>query len=145
MFLVFEYMPYDLTGLIESSLEYVPCIAFAGCRVPSVLPVSPPRMTIDHVRLYGYQLLEALAYMHRNKFMHRDLKSSNILLGDDHTLKVCAVAPPPVSPTPAVDFGHFGLALPPRLPTLACPDKRNSAKPKPTASSPCGTARQSCC
>jgi serine/threonine protein kinase len=48
-YLVFEYLPYDLAGLIESGMDF----------------------THDHIRWYALQLLRGIKYMHANDFVHR--------------------------------------------------------------------------
>jgi len=53
VFMVFEYVDFDLAGLLDS--EHV-------------------RLTEDHIRSYTKQLLEGVAYMHTNSIIHRDLK-----------------------------------------------------------------------
>ena len=35
-----------------------------------------------------FQLLQALNYLHKNSIMHRDLKTSNILVSNDHVIKL---------------------------------------------------------
>ena len=35
------------------------------------------------------QLLAGLAYLHEHWVLHRDLKTSNLLYGNDGTLKIC--------------------------------------------------------
>lgn len=66
IYLVFEYLDYDMAGLLEST--YI------------LKPVE--------IKLFLYQLLQALAYMHENDFVHRDLKTSNLLVSSDHVLKL---------------------------------------------------------
>lgn len=41
------------------------------------------------IRLYMYQLLKGLAYMHSLHLMHRDVKPENLLISDRKELKIC--------------------------------------------------------
>lgn len=70
-YLVFDYMDHDLFGLLESGL-----------------------VTFDeqHVASFMQQLLSALDYCHTKKFLHRDIKCSNILLNNKGQVKVCSCA-----------------------------------------------------
>lgn len=54
------------------------------------------------------QLLRGIAYLHEHWVLHRDLKTSNLLYGNDGTLKIC-------------DFGlarQFGSPLRPYTPMV---------------------------
>ncbi|KAJ4826295.1 hypothetical protein Tsubulata_004046 [Turnera subulata] len=67
LYLVFEYMEHDLAGLITS-----PEINFSEAQV----------------KCYMKQLLCAIEHCHVNGIMHRDIKSSNILVNNEGILKL---------------------------------------------------------
>ena len=66
LFLVLEYVEHDLTGLLDVAYQF----------------------TEVQIKCIFKQLLEALAFMHENKYVHRDIKSSNILLNSSFGLKL---------------------------------------------------------
>jgi cyclin-dependent kinase 12/13 len=68
IYMVFEAMSHDLTGLMES--EY------------------SKHFSQGQVKCYMQQLFEALNYCHRNGILHRDLKPSNILLNPRGEVKL---------------------------------------------------------
>ncbi|XP_042005332.1 probable serine/threonine-protein kinase At1g54610 [Salvia splendens] len=67
LYLVFEYMEHDLTGLAS-----LPGVKF-----------SEPQ-----VKCYMKQLLSGLDYCHRNGILHRDIKGSNLLINNHGILKI---------------------------------------------------------
>lgn len=68
VFLVFEYLPWDLTGLILH---------------PQTI-ISPA-----HIKCILRQMLQGLCYLHeKTKIIHRDIKGSNFLLDRDGTVKL---------------------------------------------------------
>ncbi|KAL1555605.1 putative serine/threonine-protein kinase [Salvia divinorum] len=67
LYLVFEYMEHDLTGLAS-----LPGVKF-----------SEPQ-----VKCYMKQLLSGLDYCHRNGVLHRDIKGSNLLINNHGILKI---------------------------------------------------------
>lgn len=67
VFMVFEYLEYDLTGILET---------------PEI------RFTQDHIKSWSQQLLMGVHYMHINKVIHRDLKASNLLVNKKGELKI---------------------------------------------------------
>jgi len=66
IFLVFEYVDYDLAGLLDSGYKF----------------------DVKQVKLLMFQLLSVLDFLHARGIVHRDLKCSNLLLKDDTTLKL---------------------------------------------------------
>jgi len=67
VFMVFEYLEYDLTGIIET---------------------KEIKITADHIKSWSHQLLKGVQYMHINKIVHRDLKASNLLINRRGELKI---------------------------------------------------------
>lgn len=46
------------------------------------------KYTTSEIKSIAKQLLEGVAYLHRNKILHRDIKSANILLNDEGEVKL---------------------------------------------------------
>eukprot|EP01052_Picozoa_sp_SAG31_P030424 SAG31_NODE_3119_length_4656_cov_3.057055_3_plen_238_part_00 len=67
IFMVFEYMDHDLTGLIDN-----PKVTF----------------TSYEVKLYMKQMLKGLQYCHSNMVLHRDVKGANMLINNVGQLKI---------------------------------------------------------
>ncbi|CAK9149488.1 unnamed protein product [Ilex paraguariensis] len=67
LYLVFEYMEHDLTGLAS---------------LPGV------KFTEPQVKCYMQQLLSGLEHCHSNGVLHRDIKGSNLLIDNHGILKI---------------------------------------------------------
>ncbi|CAI5739449.1 unnamed protein product [Peronospora destructor] len=67
LYFAFEYMEHDLSGLLNH---------------PRI------RFTRTQIQCYMRQLLTGIAFMHRNKITHRDIKASNLLLNNQGMLKI---------------------------------------------------------
>ncbi|XP_021752771.1 cyclin-dependent kinase C-1-like [Chenopodium quinoa] len=67
VYLVFEYMDHDLTGLSDR---------------PGL------RFTVPQIKCYMKQLLTGLHYCHANEVLHRDIKGANVLLNNNGSLKL---------------------------------------------------------
>ncbi|KAL6553964.1 hypothetical protein OROMI_019637 [Orobanche minor] len=67
LYLVFEYMEHDLSGLVS---------------IPSI------KFTEPQVKCYMQQLLSGLDYCHSNGVLHRDIKGSNLLIDNHGILKI---------------------------------------------------------
>jgi len=66
VYLVFEFMDHDMAGLLDSGIY----------------------MQEEHVKCYFKQLLEGLHYLHSNNILHRDIKTSNLLINNKGILKL---------------------------------------------------------
>lgn len=51
--------------------------------------VQRGRMQESEVRQIVHQVLQALTYLHRNQFFHRDIKECNILINSEGVVKLC--------------------------------------------------------
>lgn len=67
IYMVFEYMDHDLTGLMDT-----PGIQFSEAQV----------------KTYMQQLLSGLWYCHEREVLHRDIKGSNLLVDNNGNLKI---------------------------------------------------------
>lgn len=67
LFLVLEYISHDLTGLLDMAVQ------LSEVQTKSIVK----------------QLLEVLEFMHLRNYVHRDLKSSNVLITDNYEGKCC--------------------------------------------------------
>ncbi|GBG27284.1 Protein kinase [Hondaea fermentalgiana] len=71
LYLVFDYHPRNLHARIQEVRQRGGCFG------------------LDLIARWTYQLVSALAYMHRYGFFHRDIKPENLLLDSDDGIQVC--------------------------------------------------------
>jgi cyclin-dependent kinase 12/13 len=67
IFMIFEFVPFDLAGLIKSPGAH---------------------FTPDHKKSFAKQLLDGVFFMHCNNILHRDIKAANILVTRGNVLKI---------------------------------------------------------
>lgn len=67
VFMVFEFVDYDLSGLLKSS----------GVNI-----------TERHMKSFLYQLLKGVDFLHSKRILHRDIKSANLLVTRGNVLKI---------------------------------------------------------
>ncbi|VDI51789.1 nemo like kinase, partial [Mytilus galloprovincialis] len=69
----FFHEVYVLTELMQSDLHKI--------------IVSPQPLTSDHVKVFLYQILRGLKYLHSARVLHRDIKPGNLLVNSNCVLK----------------------------------------------------------
>ncbi|KAL5724763.1 cyclin-dependent kinase [Ranunculus cassubicifolius] len=97
IFMVMEYMEHDLKGLMESMKQ----------------PFSQ-----SEVKCLMLQLLEGVKYLHDNWVLHRDLKTSNLLLNNRGELKICDFGLSRQYGSPLKPYTHLVVTLWYRAPEL---------------------------
>jgi serine/threonine-protein kinase BUR1 len=91
IYMVFPFMDHDLVGLLDA---------------PDI------RFTSAQVKCYIQQLLRGIEYMHSHGYMHRDIKSANILINNRGILKIA-------------DFGLARPLYPQDIPSAQKPEKEH--------------------
>ncbi|KAI5352046.1 hypothetical protein L3X38_004937 [Prunus dulcis] len=97
IFMVMEYMEHDLKALMETKKE----------------PFSQ-----SEVKCLMLQLLEGVKYLHDNWVLHRDLKTSNLLLNNCGELKICDFGLSRQYGSPLKPYTHLVVTLWYRAPEL---------------------------
>ncbi|XP_077211932.1 cyclin-dependent kinase G-2-like isoform X2 [Tasmannia lanceolata] len=105
IFMVMEYMEHDLKGLMEMMKQ----------------PFHP-----SQVKCLMLQLLEGVKYLHDNWVLHRDLKTSNLLLNNSGELKICDFGLSRQYGSPLKPYTHLVVTLWYRAPELLLGAKQYS-------------------
>ncbi|GAB4840576.1 hypothetical protein Ancab_021345 [Ancistrocladus abbreviatus] len=105
IFMVMEYMEHDLKGLMETMKQ----------------PFSQ-----SEVKCLMLQLFEGVKYLHDNWVLHRDLKTSNLLLNNRGELKICDFGLARQYGSPLKPYTHLVVTLWYRAPELLLGAKQYS-------------------
>ncbi|KGN51693.1 cyclin-dependent kinase G-2 isoform X1 [Cucumis sativus] len=97
IFMVMEYMEHDLKALMETMKQ----------------PFSQ-----SEVKCLMLQLLEGVKYLHDNWVLHRDLKTSNLLMNNQGELKICDFGLARQYGSPLKTYTHMVVTLWYRAPEL---------------------------
>ncbi|KAL0801177.1 hypothetical protein Bca101_056353 [Brassica carinata] len=105
IFMVMEYMDHDLKALMETMKQ---------------------RFSQSEVKCLMLQLLEGVKYLHDNWVLHRDLKTSNLLLNNRGELKICDFGLARQYGSPLKPYTHLVVTLWYRAPELLLGAKQYS-------------------
>ncbi|CAA6660084.1 unnamed protein product [Spirodela intermedia] len=97
IFMVMEYMEHDLKGLMD---------------------VMKQPFSQSEVKCLMLQLLEGVKYLHDNWVLHRDLKTSNLLVNNHGDLKICDFGLSRQYGSPLKPYTHLVVTLWYRAPEL---------------------------
>ena len=97
IYIVMDFVDYELKSLIENKKILI---------------------TNSHVKTLIYQLLSAVEYMHDKWIVHRDLKTSNLLIDNKGVLKVCDFGLARKYGSPLRAYTHMVVTLWYRAPEL---------------------------
>lgn len=105
IFMVMEYMEHDLKSIMETKRQ----------------PFSQ-----SEVKCLMLQLLEGVEYLHDNWVLHRDLKTSNILMNNQGELKICDFGMSRLYGSPLKQYTQLVVTLWYRAPELLLGAKQYS-------------------
>ncbi|KAL4584711.1 hypothetical protein LXL04_009319 [Taraxacum kok-saghyz] len=88
LYLVFEYMEHDLSGLaaIQTGKFTEPQVIITNIQILSFPPINSSYVL--QIKCFIKQLLSGLEHCHNNGVLHRDIKGSNLLIDNDGILKI---------------------------------------------------------
>jgi serine/threonine protein kinase len=77
------------TSFVENNNFYIVTELVTGGSLADLISKHPHGLPAAQTTAILKQLINAIQYMHSNGLIHRDIKSANILLKEDGTIKVC--------------------------------------------------------
>jgi cell division cycle 2-like protein len=98
IFIVMEYLEHDLKTLLED--------------------ITPKKFTISEVKCILNQLLLGVEYLHDNWILHRDIKTSNLLLNNNGIMKIADFGLARPYGSPLRPYTHVVVTLWYRAPEL---------------------------
>lgn len=77
------------TSVFDGKMQLFIVMEYFGCDLMHLLNSNASSLTRDHICLILYNLACALKVLHSANIMHRDIKTSNILVDEDCNIKIC--------------------------------------------------------
>lgn len=71
--------------------------------------VSSQPLTTDHVKIFLYQILRGLKYLHSANILHRDIKPGNLLVNSNCLLKVTIIIIQHIFPYPFLSLCYLRI------------------------------------
>ena len=89
-------MQSDLHKIIVSSqiltkpwITYKTSTLYTNCLYGPYVQLHIGNSVKDHIKVFTYQILRGLKYLHGASILHRDMKPGNLLVNSNCLLKIC--------------------------------------------------------
>ena len=84
VYMVMEYIEHEIKSLVQQSFE-----SMSMPKVDTAGPTSTYCLSTVEIKWIMRQLLKGVQHMHNNYIVHRDLKTSNLLINNNGIVKIC--------------------------------------------------------
>jgi len=103
LIIIMSLMDWDLISIIENSKRYY--LNYGSTNYDRKTPVLDKTL----IKSYMYQILSGLAYLHKMRILHRDLKPQNVLINSDGQVVLADFGLGRCHGVPVTNNNHYSL------------------------------------